>query len=41
MLSHALKIYDKDYCSLEGGPLPKTLTCPSWMANEGPKGEDK
>jgi hypothetical protein len=26
---------------LEGSPLPKELTCPDWMANEGTRGEDK
>jgi hypothetical protein len=40
-LSNALKKYEVESCSLEGSPLPKELTCPDWMANEGTRGEDK
>lgn len=41
MLSNSLKKYEMDTCSLENTPLPKLLICPSWMAEEGPRGEDK
>jgi hypothetical protein len=41
MLSDYFKKYETDSCSLEGSPLPKEFTCPSWMSSEGTKGEDK
>ena len=41
MLSSSFKKYETDFCSLEGTPLPKELSCPSWMASEGVRGEDK
>jgi len=41
MLSNSFKCYETDNCSLEDTPLPKKLTCSSWMNAEGSKGEDK
>lgn len=40
-LTNSTQKYEVDMCGLENTPLPKPPICDSWMADEGPRGEDK